>query len=332
MKPDSNGYHEVIDDEAIAWFVRMRGSEAAALRSEFDEWMRLGDDRKAAYERTARLFDEAALLKYSSSPLAAPRQHPELFRPERRTVFALAAAAVLSASLGLAIWKIGPAPIANETSTSTLITARGQIRTFRLAGGASVTLDTASELRIVDPEKRHLRIIAGRARVAVSEGQPPVIVDAGAGRVSLRSGAFDVSLGSNKIAIALLRGRADATAVDRSAIAGLIRPARSLGANEVLTYSSRSFVDAVATPAPGRSAGSWPTGWAEYRSIPLAELIAQANRYASTPIVLDDRAMVRRAVAGRFHLAETMAFTKRLADLYDLDIVRDEKAIHLRPR
>jgi transmembrane sensor len=333
MTTDAQVCSGVIDDEAIAWFVRMRGADATAIQSEFDAWLRRGDGRKEAYEKAARLFEGAAVLKQSARPLDKPRRHMEPFAAQRRPAWAFAAMALLCAALGMAIWKFALAPTGSKIGGPVnLITERGQIRTFRLVDGTAVTLDTRSKVEVIDPEQRHLRIVAGRVRIAVADGQKPMVVDAGAGRVSSRSGAFDVTMASNKVAIALLRGRAEATTLDRLSIAGFFGRTRELAPNRVLSYGSRSFADAVFQPAPRDPARSWPTGWNEYPSIPLADLVAQANRYAAKPIVLDDAMTGRREVAGRFQLAETAAFTQRIAELFDLVIIRDERSTHLRPR
>src|SRR3546814_8736088 len=63
---------------------------------------------------------------------------------------------------------------------------------------------------------------------------------------------------------------------------------------------------------------SWPDGWAEYRSIRLDRLVAEANRYAVLPIMIDDPATAAFEVSGRFHVSQTERFADRIASLFGL--------------
>jgi transmembrane sensor len=86
-----------------------------------------------------------------------------------------------------------------------------------------------------------------------------------------------------------------------------------------------------AAPPTGIPA-SWPDGWAEYRSIRLDRLVAEANRYAAAPIVIDESAIGEREVSGRFQISKTGPFAERIATLFDLRVERRADAIHLSRR
>jgi transmembrane sensor len=88
-------------------------------------------------------------------------------------------------------------------------------------------------------------------------------------------------------------------------------------------------------PLPSGTAAAsadWTTGWTEQRSIRLDILIAMANRYAATPLVLDDPALGGRTLSGRFRISEPEELAHRIATLFDLDILRRDDRIYLRPR
>src|SRR3546814_16385409 len=70
------------------------------------------------------------------------------------------------------------------------------------------------------------------------------------------------------------------------------------------------------------SSAEWPSGWAEHSSIPLDQLISEANEYAPLPIVLEDPKLAKRDVSGRFNISDTEIFLKRIEDLFDLTINR----------
>lgn len=102
-------------------------------------------------------------------------------------------------------------------------------------------------------------------------------------------------------------------------------------AGSALAYGPGSRLEPVAAPAAVIQP-DWTEGWAEYRSIKLGALVAEANRYAAVPIVIDDTDIAAREVSGRFHISQTEAFAERIAILFGLAIERRSDAIHLRRR
>jgi transmembrane sensor len=73
----------------------------------------------------------------------------------------------------------------------------------------------------------------------------------------------------------------------------------------------------------------WPSGWVEYREISLGALVAQANRYAARPIILDDPTAGALKVSGRFKLTDTETFVSRTAELFDLAVSRRSDGTYL---
>ena len=104
-----------------------------------------------------------------------------------------------------------------------------------------------------------------------------------------------------------------------------------LKAGSALAYGPGSRLEPVAAPAAVIQP-DWTEGWAEYRSIKLGALVAEANRYAAVPIVIDDTDIAAREVSGRFHISQTEAFAERIAILFGLAVERRSDAIHLRRR
>ena len=95
--------------------------------------------------------------------------------------------------------------------------------------------------------------------------------------------------------------------------------------------SKRNFEEGRCFLRPSvSSSAEWPSGWAEHRSIPLDQLISEANEYASLPIVVEDPKIAKRDVSGRFKISDTEIFLQRIADLFDLTIHRRPDGIYLR--
>src|SRR3546814_2889201 len=70
-------------------------------------------------------------------------------------------------------------------------------------------------------------------------------------------------------------------------------PATTLSRGETLAFQGDGKRLAIAGEA--QIPESWPDGWAEYRSIRLDRLVAEANRYAVLPIMIDDPATAARS-------------------------------------
>jgi len=324
---------ELVRDEAIAWFARMRGPDAAALDAEFSAWLEKGVDRRKAYADVERMFERTAVLKQSrrygpnvrTSAAAPPRLRPAL---------AFASVALLAAGLAW-YYQASPAIWADTwTNPARVATRKGEIRTVHLSDGSSLTLDTHSDVRVEqDQGKRHLRLLTGRARITVGPSEEPFLVDAGSGRFSTQGGTFDVVVGLGEITISSLKGQARVGPLNQPLTSALWNRGRVLGPGTTVRYGPRSFANAAFQQAPARRHDrDWPTGWATYRSVPLGTLVAEVNRYAALPVVLDGSTLGHEQVSGRFHLTDAEGFSQAVADLFDLEIRHVGGEIHLRRR
>lgn len=320
----------VIEDEAIEWLIRMRGPDAASLRGRFEQWLAQSAEHQRAHEWATRHFAGAEILK-ASGRHGSPAQ--------RRTPVRhwLIAGAALAAAASLLLVMVGhpfgsgdggTAPVASAQA-SPLVTRRGEIRTFRLADGSSVTLDTDSKLAFaMDASTRHLELERGKARFTVAHDARPFVVTAGAGKITASAATFDVGYDEGRqVMVSLIGGQANV----QSAV--YMAPTRQVFAGQRVAYRASDF---TALPASEnlRSVNdrSWPSGWVEYRAVPLGVLVAQANRYADRPVILDGPAVGALEATGRFRLTDTDAFANRLAEVFDLDVSRRPDGIHLSRR
>lgn len=316
-----------VDEVARAWLIKMRGEDADALRGEFEAWRLASAAHAEAYRRAEQRMAALAILKTSE-------RHGTAEAPERlgrnRGWLPWGAAATVLALLIVAIG-VGGAPLPGQPdSASTAIAAepletrRGEIRTFRLADGSSATLDTDSRLDVaVGQSARSVRLIKGRVRLSIARQDNPMRIEAGSGTASANDAIIDLSLDeTGRVVASLRRGSAEVLA---NANGGDLTRLR---AGSTLAYQADGMKEPGPAPAPGMPA-SWPEGWAEYRSIRLERLVAEANRYAVLPITIDDRMIAEREVSGRFQISETEQFAERIATLFGLRIERKTDAIIL---
>ncbi len=319
-----------VDEVANAWLIKMRGEDADALRAEFEAWLRASADHGEAYRRAERRMAALAVLKTSqrhgTSHADARQGRLRGWVPWGAAATAIALLIVVIGAGGASLpGQPGSASIARAAEP--LITQRGEIRTFRLADGSSATLDTDSRLDVAFGDgDRSVRLIKGRVRLSIAKQDIPLQIEAGRGTTIANDAEIDLSLDeAGTVSAALRRGKAELRAVAKSGLA------TALSHGKTLTYRRDGKLNVDVAQASDIPA-SWPEGWAEHRSIRLDELVAEANRYAVIPIMIDDKASAGLEVSGRFHLSETDAFVKRVSILFGLKVERTADAIHLRRR
>lgn len=328
MTRRSDGDYSV-DEVARAWLIKMRGEDAGALRGEFEAWLLASADHVEAYRHAERRMSALALLKTSARH---GTDHMAERRGRLRGWLPWGAAATAVALLILAFGAGGaslpgqPGTASTARAAEPLVTRRGEIRTFRLADGSHATLDTDSRLEVtLASNDRHIRLTKGRVRLSVARQSIPLQIDAGPGTATANDAELDIGVNEvGTVTMALRRGEAELRPDGKAGTA------TSLSLGQTLAYRR----DGRQQPATGLAASlppSWPEGWAEYRSIRLDQLIAEANRYAVVPIIID-RASAALEVSGRFHISQTEAFAEQIARLFNLRVEPTADAIHLRRR
>jgi transmembrane sensor len=323
---DADDRRARIEDEAVGWFVRMRGEEADELRPEFEAWVNASPEHRQAYDWAERHFSASEILK-SPAPLHGHRDG------KRWGWLAAGAAAAAAVLLSINLNMPSRAPLTKDMPEearlgSRLATAHGEIRVFMLTDGSSVTLDSDSRVEVaMNDSERRLRLREGKARVKVAREHRPFILEAGVGEVAAEQAVFDIGFDRpDRILVSLVSGTAE--------MRGLVQPAayyrvsRPLMIGRPMAYPASGFrpyfiADRVIDDR------DWPSGWVEYREISLAALVAQANRYAARPIILDDSETGELKVSGRFKLTDTETFVSRTAELFDLGVARQSDGIYL---
>ena len=329
MTKTSDGNYPV-DEVAQAWLIKMRGDDADGLRGEFDAWLLASAGHAEAYRRAERRMSALTILKTSERHGTS---HAEERRGRVRGWLPWGAAATAIALLILAFGAGGaslpgqPGSASIARAAEPLVTQRGEIRTFRLADGSSATLDTDSRLDVAFGKgERSVRLIKGRVRLAIAKQPVPLHIAAERGATTANDAEIDLSIDeAGTVTAALRRGGADWRPDMKS---GAAKP---LSRGQTLTYRRDGQLQPAGAATPDIPV-NWPEGWADYRSIRLDRLVAEANRYAVRPILIDDGKIAALEVSGRFHISQTEVFAERIASLFGLGIDRKADGIHLRRR
>lgn len=178
-------------------------------------------------------------------------------------------------------------------------------------------LDTVSVVAVrYDSDQRHVAPQQERVRFQVThDAQRPFIVPTGASEVLAHGTVFDVDLRAPHVRVALLEETVEVrqpVGVHAPSKSTTLRPGQQL-----------AFGDARvgAAPVAIRIAETrWPSGMLSFEDVPLAEVVASANRYSPTHIVIDDRAVEERRVAGTFKAGQPAKLAAMIGSMFDLSV------------
>ncbi len=292
-------------DQALAWFARLQDSKASQRdRAEFADWLAASPAHQVAYDKVTQLWQSpalnVALSQYAAIPL--PQRQQKLC-PQ---CWAAAACIVLTSGWLL----LGSGLI--ERWQADAVTATGEQRRIVLSDGSAVTLNTDTALAFnTIGERRGVKILSGEAYFEVQPDKlRPFIVETEQGTVRVVGTRFSVKTG-------------DATQVDVEsgivACAGQQGDSRQLTAGQHTSIAGRG-VAAVTGIDAGR-AFAWLNGRLIFQDQPLAEVIAELDRYYPGAIVISDAKLGQTRVTGNYKLEDSAAIIRALADIAGARII-----------
>jgi transmembrane sensor len=187
-------------------------------------------------------------------------------------------------------------------------TATGEQQRIALAEGASIELNTQTSISFGSSSETrdHIELISGEA--AISTGQAlksPLTVAAGYGRFSAQNARFNVRYdGRASCSVSCLQG---SLRVERFGSSLMLEAGRHVAYTpRGLSPSDVIDPDAIA---------SWQGGLLVFRQTPLAEVVAEINRYRPGKILLLNAELGHRPVNARFRIEnvdEIMTLAQRV--------------------
>lgn len=227
------------------------------------------------------------------------------------------------AGVALLAWGLWPGAQAYETKL-------GERRIVVLADGTRMTLNTSTDVRVdLTRAQRTVKVLLGEAlfEVAKDPGRPFVVQVADATVVAtgttflVRSTSVLGSAGS-AFDVTLIEGQ---VIVRRSAMQGpLVTPVvMSPGERlEVAIPDAAQKSPSARTSRPRiETLMAWQQGEALFDGTPLAEAVAEMNRYSTEPIILGSQAVAALRLSGVYRTGDNESFAHAVADLHGL-IVR----------
>lgn len=347
-----------IERTAAAWLARREAGWSEAEQAAFCAWRDASTAHRVAWLRLETGWQRAARLKAlgAGQPpglVPPPGAWPELPRagvdgggpagPEpvpalesmvfrtrsgrrgrRLPGWGSALAALLLAAVGLAgWWHFG------GIQRAVYITALGETQRVRLADDSVVVLSSDSRVDAVySRRQRRMQLAQGEAffEVAPDPGRP-FEVEADGRRVMAVGTRFSVRRDGHRLRVVVTEGRVrldDATRPEASPtmlVAGMVATADSRGVH-LRQQSAEELEDLL----------RWREGLLVFRSTPLADAVAEFNRFNAHKLVIDDPSVAGIPVGGSFGWGNSDAFVRVLEQGFGLRAVRDEEETRLRAR
>lgn len=317
---------ESADVVAARWVARRsQGALRAHEQAEFDAWLMSDPLHQAAFDRAAGAYETAGVFAPAPEILAMRREALAMnAQPSDRRPWIIAAAACLALLL-FGAWRLSDElfvvpnpPMETAESSATpgaprdhYATQVGERLTATLSDGSTLTLNTASEVRIrYSDAARRIELVRGQAFFTVAHRADwPFLVEAGGQSVRALGTQFEVRRDGRSLEVVLVEGRV-AVGETRALSRGDLSRAVELQAGERLVAAPGAYEVA---PVNAQAATSWRSGRVLFSATPLGEAVAEINRYRARPLVIEDPAVAALEISGAFRTADAQSFGEALA-------------------
>lgn len=301
--------------EAAVWMTLLQSPDRTdKMDRGFRRWLAAHPGNAKAFEAASTAWEAAGTLPLSPFPyhLAARGNVSTRLKPM------LAAAAVLAALALTSVLLYGRyAGVATDI---------GEQRSLTLKDGTRVLLNTDSRVVVnYDKHRRVVELKSGEAYFDVAKrgSDWPFVVIAGGKEVYAVGTAFVVRREVDRLMVTLLEGKVTVGPKQEPA-AHLI--ALSPGQRLILENKKPPKVDEPAV----ENVTSWRTGYLNLPVMPLADAVAEMNRYTRNRIRLAEPESGEIPVSGVFLAGDNVSFATAVAESYGLTMAVEEEGITLK--
>jgi transmembrane sensor len=324
-----------LERAALAWVVRCDRGLTRAEEAEFGRWC-------GADARHRKLFAEFGGTWASLAGAAAPRPlearpPPVDFgvrratrRPSPSRLHWLLVPLAAAAAVTFAVLRWEP----DAKTTDRIATSVGVQRQQTLADGTSVTLNTGSAVvTAYAPDERRVRLERGEAFFEVAkDAARPFVVEAAGVAVRAVGTAFNVRVRSDAVEVLVTEGKVRVAPQSRAGgrMTEAMAATAELGAGDRVVIRIAGDV-AASVPVVGRIAAdevqralAWQSRRLEFSNTPLAEMVAEFNRYHRRPLRIADDSLAELHFGGSFRPEDRAGFVRMLEE--NFGILAEESA------
>lgn len=306
-------------DAAAYWFGRVRlGAMDSAEFQRFEAWRQADPSHDLEYRRACGIWNGFALVDpdklraLAAEPTAPSRPR----RGSRRALLAgLGLACAVAAAVGVswAQWNTGSASFTAEYATRA-----GQRQQAVLPDASIVDLNTATRLTVhLYDNRRVIALDAGEATFSVKpDPGKPFYVEAGPAVVRVTGTRFNVRRTGDAVEVAVESGsvavRAGHWWSRKQVLLGGGQGTRALADGDL---SAPSSVDVSSLLA-------WHAGRLVVRNQPLADAVAELNRYGGKAIRIGNADLGRLRISGVFSVDSPQSFLELLPAIAPVRVQR----------
>lgn len=302
-------FSESIEAQAAEWLSRRDAGLNAKEHAALDVWLAQDPQHRITFEALASVWTNLDDIAGTQSARELENEaDAELLSLDRRkrnlrwALVPLASAAVLFLAFLFSYPKMNDG--LHPGVTETVSTEIGSFRQTTLDDGSFVELNTDTQLRIAfsTPERR-LALVQGEAHFTVAKDVArPFVVTVGSLQVKAVGTAFNVRLREDRLEVLVTEGRVEV-------IPSFATNASATGANPPIYLDAGNYlrVSGEAVPKQLRAQLShdnqerllaWRSRRLEFDGVPLAEVVAELNRYRHHPLVIEDPTLAARTFGG----------------------------------
>lgn len=314
-----------VEAAAARWFVRLHDHPVSrATEVEFDAWLDQAAEHREAYMRcelalamTRGLTTEAELqadIDVVAAIAAREKAAQERSRRfnEKRSIWLSAAATVLL------MVATGAYFFTHRVETQIYQTQVGEQRRVVLADHSTVTLNTDTVLTVkLSDQSRRIEMQRGEAFFSVAhDTSRPFEVIAAGGLVRAVGTEFGVEMQRNEVTVSVLEGAVVVLPKESDPVAGVPH----LTANKAVSYRGGGSIGTVET-ADVRRITAWREGKLVFDQVPLADAIAEFNRYSPRKVQVGSVTIGSRPVSGVLQIGDMSSLRFLLQESLGLQLV-----------
>jgi transmembrane sensor len=335
-----------ISDAAAQWLVRLEGQTSPEIWDSFQEWMDLDPRHRAAFIRLRVAWNRIDMLKnmrpidgtIDADLLATTRINPavvasrglqplrgthrkrpeDLVMPERRRVFAIAAAI---AATGMVAWFAS-----YHLGWKSYETSVGGREKMELADGSTVDLNTNTELNVrISGSRRDIMLVRGEALFHVAhDPNRPFYVTAGGTVVRAVGTEFSVRIrDAEHVEVLVAEGRVAVGAPGTEANfenPSLLATAPKVSAGEAASVRRNEVSVRPVRVNDVKRKLAWTDGYLAFQGETLDDAVREFNRYNQRQITIADQSIVNVKVGGNFRTTELDSFTAALQRSFGVQV------------
>jgi len=354
-----------IYSEAGDWFVTCRsGPLDDAMRRKFDAWLRQSPQHLSAYLELASIWNEGAGLdlqrrwdteqlisqaiadRSNVIALANADQAVRTTPTFRRVRWLAASIGAIAVGAAMVVWTL----LLREPTYATQI---GEQRSFALADGSTVELNSRSKVRVrYSQAERALQLLEGQALFRVAKDPSrPFIVTADGTRVRAVGTQFDVNKRRGGTVVTVVEGRVSVLtnvvdarvdlidvemsvpSMPRSADAGQADRNREASASILLTAGEQITVTDTTAKEITRPDVARALAWTQrqlvFDAATLSEVAEEFNRYNQRQLIVQDPDLYEFHISGVFASTDPEALLQFLRERAGVRVVETDTAIYL---